>query len=623
MCGIAGIFGAWDRQAVEGMLAQLRYRGPDDEFCIGGKDFTLGACRLSIIDIGGGRQPIPNETEEIWVVQNGEIYNHPALMEGLKRAGHSFRSRSDTEVLVHLYEEKEEQFLSELNGMFAIAIWDDRKKRGFLARDRIGEKPLYYHLSDSGILYFSSEIKALLTLPFLSKKIHWPALNHFLSYKHIPAPLSIYEEIRSLPPAHALVFAQDDSGKNYISVERYWRLDFSRIWTQGLSEEEIVEALLDQLKKSVERRLISDVPIGFLLSGGIDSGLCTALAATCSPQPINTFTLAYGAQSTNPAKERDREYAAQVARRYNTCHHEGIIEAAHLEEEIPKIMSHFDEPFSGVISTYFLARVMSQHVKVAISGDGADELFGSYLSHRLAVPMEAYLRDGNEGLSLPETVHLDERDRAILKKIADNEVWRWRHKLMVFTDSEKTSLCASEVTEQFGDLSSLQHLRSYFDQLTAQDPLNRILEAEFNSQLPDQVLTYVDRLSMAHSLEVRSAYLDRDFVELAAGIEGCWKIRDGRTKYILKKAALRYLPADLVYQSKEGFLMPINQWLLQDMEPYVRASLSPARLRKQGIFNPDYVKRLLENFYQRQLHLGTKIWTLIAFQIWYETYLDG
>ena len=622
MCGVAGIFGTRDDGAVSKMLKTLRHRGPDDEFFVEGEGFTLGARRLSIIDLEGGRQPIPNEAEDIWVAQNGEIYNFPRLMEDLKRAGHRFRTRSDTEVLVHLYEEKGEAFVDDLKGMYAIAVWDGKKKRGILARDRAGKKPLYYHLSDKGVLYFASEIKALLTLPFLARRIHWPALHHYLSYKHVPAPLSIFDGIQMLPPAHYLVYSQDAESTGRVSVKRYWRLDFGRVWTQGLEEGEIVDALLAALRTSVERRLISDVPIGFFLSGGIDSGLCTALAATLSSRPIDTFTLGYGPESTTPAKERDRQCAALVSARYRTRHHEEVIESTHLEEELPRIMSHFDEPFAGVISTYFLARLISRHVKVAISGDGADELFGSYLSHRLAAPIQAYLWNGGNNLSAPEVDHLDDRDKAILKEIAEREDWRWRYKLVVFSEQEKRSLYDPAVAEQIGGLSTLDHLRLYFGDLTAKDPLNRVLEAEFNSQLPEQVLAYVDRLSMAHSLEVRAPYLDTEFLELAAGIDGLWKIREGQTKYILKKAALRYLPEELVHRPKEGFLLPINQWLLQGMEPYVRASLSPDRLRQHRLFTPDYVKSLLEGYYQGHSHLGTKLWVLIAFQIWYEAYME-
>ncbi len=604
------------------MLGKLAHRGPDDEFCVGEDDFTLGVRRLSIIDLEGGRQPIGNETEDIWAAQNGEIYNYPVLMEELKGAGHRFRTRSDTEVLVHLYEEKGEGFVHHLKGMYAVALWDGKKKKGFLVRDRTGKKPLYYHITDSGVLYFASELKALLTLPFLARKIHWPALHHYLSYKHIPAPLTIFEGIHTLPAAHYLVFKQESDGAGRISLERYWRLDFGRLWTEGRSEDEITEVLLNQLRESVRRRLISDVPIGFFLSGGVDSALCVALGATLSDQPINTFTLSYGPESTSPAKEQDREFAAQVARRYGTRHFEEQMEYKNLEEELFSIIHHFDEPFAGVVSSYFLARLISRHVKVAISGDGADELFGSYLSHRLAAPMESYIQNGRNVSCSPEVAQLDSRDQGILEQIAEGQDWLWRYKLMVFTDEEKRALYLPDMKDRLEGTSSLEHLKLYFNDLTAKDPLNRMLEAEFHSQLPDQVLTYVDRLSMAHSLEVRAPYLDTDFLELAAGAEGCWKIREGQTKFILKKAALRYLPEELVYRPKEGFLMPINQWLLKKMEPYVTSLLSPEPLQRQGLFNSEYVQNLLKQFYSGQSHLGTKLWVLIAFQIWYEAYME-
>ena len=492
-----------------------------------------------------------------------------------------------------------------------------------MTRDRVGKKPLYYHLTDKGILYFASEIKALLTLPSLTRRIHWPALHHFLSYKHVPAPLSIFEGIQMLPPAHYLVYSRDADGKGCILVKRYWHLDFDRSWTDGLEEDEIVNALLAALRAAVERRLISDVPIGFFLSGGLDSGLCTALAATFSSRPLETFTLVYGPESTTPAKEKDRQCAAFMSARYQTRHHEEVIGSAHLEDELPQIIGHFDEPFAGVISTYFLAGLIGRHVKAAISGDGADELFGSYLSHRLAAPIQAYLAKSRNGQSTPGMDHLDDRDKAILKEIADKEDWRWRYKLLVFSEEEKHSLYHPGVREQMQRLSTLDHLRLYFEDLTAKDPLNRILEAEFNSQLPDQVLAYVDRLSMAHSLEVRAPYLDTEFLELAAGIQGSFKIRAGETKYILKKAALRFLPEEIVFRPKEGFLLPINQWLLQSMELYVRFLLSQERLQRHELFRSSYVQNLVERFYRGETQLANKLWTLMVFQIWHENYMEA
>lgn len=622
MCGIAGVFGAHEEASVARMLPTLRHRGPDDEFYVARDGFALGVRRLSIIDLLGGRQPIANETGDVWVAQNGEIYNFRPLMESLKAAGHRFRSRSDTEVLVHLYEEKGEKFVDDLNGMYAIAVWDGNKRKGVLARDRLGKKPLYYHFSKNRILYFASEIKALLALPFLARRICKTALHHYLTYKHVPAPLSIFEGIQILPPAHLLIYREQD-GKAEITVRRYWQLDFGRVWTEGLSENEIVDRLLNTLRQGVERRLISDVPIGFFLSGGVDSSLCAAIAATASKQPIETFTLGYGPESTTPAKDQDRQCAAQIARHYGTKHHEEIIESSHLEDDLHDIIRHFDEPFAGVVSAYFIARRISRHVKVAVSGDGADELFGSYLSHRIAAPIQTYLRDPGHWASRPEAAHLSLQDRRRIERIAADEDWRWRYHLGVFSDEEKKSLYSGELADQLTQISTAEHLRLYFRDLTAKDPLNRILEAEIRSQLPDQVLTYADRLSMAHSLEVRSPFLDREFVELAAGMPGSLKIRNGQTKYILKKAALRFLPEEVVYRPKEGFLLPINQWLLHAMELCVKELLSHERLRRHGLFRPDYVEALVKDFYRDGAHLANKVWVLMVFQLWYETYFEN
>jgi asparagine synthase (glutamine-hydrolysing) len=622
VCGIAGIFGAKDETSVARMLRTLRHRGPDDEFCVARDRFTLGVRRLSIIDLLGGRQPVANEAGDIWVAQNGEIYNYRRLMEHLKAAGHRFCSRSDTEVIVHLYEDNGEQFVDRLDGMYAIAVWDGNSRKGILARDRVGKKPLYYHFSKKGVLYFASEIKALLTLPFLGRRICKPALHHYLTYKHIPAPFSIFDDIQIIPPGHLLIY-REGNRKAEIAIKRYWQLDFGRVWTAGLSELEIVDRLLSTLSRGVERRLVSDVPIGFFLSGGVDSSLCAAIAATASKQAIETFTLGYGPASTTEPKEQDRQYAARIARLYGTQHHEEIIEASHLEDDLHDIVQHFDEPFAGVISAYFIARRISRHVKVAVSGDGADELFGSYLSHRIAVPIQAYLRDPGQWSCRPETAHLSVQDKRLVQQIAADEDWRWRYQLGVFSDEEKRALYSRELADQLAQTSTAEHFRLYFSDLTAKDPLNRILEAEFNSQLPDQVLTYADRLSMAHSLEVRSPYLDTEFVELAAGIPGSWKIRNGQTKYILKKAALRFLPEELVYRQKEGFLLPINQWLLQSMEPYVRDLLSRERLQRHGLFRPDYVEALVKDFYAAEAHLANKVWALLVFQIWYDIYFEA
>ncbi|TKB69491.1 MAG: hypothetical protein E8D47_00175 [Nitrospira sp.] len=388
-----------------------------------------------------------------------------------------------------------------------------------------------------------------------------------------------------------------------------------------MSEEEITDRLLILLRRGVQRRLLSDVPIGFFLSGGIDSSLSTVLAAELSPAKIKTFTLTYSRESTTEGKEEDRRWARWVAERYETEHHEETIQVSNFPDNLRRILTCFDEPYAGVISTYFLAQLMSRHVKVSISGDGADELFGSYLSHRLAVPLnnyQSYRQTGDvKGLE-PFDKQLD-----FLAKLAEPEDWAWRSKLVVFSDAEKESLYAPDMSLKGKAFSSRERVRQDFLGLSACDPLNRILEAEFRTIFPDQVLAFVDRLSMAHSLEVRTAYLDTDFVSFVAGLPGKLKIKDGETKYLLKKLALKYFPSEMVYRKKEGFLMPITQWLLRDLETYVRDTLSPQRLSKHGLFRSEYVQGLVDGLYRNNSdhHAVNKVYSLLVFQEWYDLYM--
>lgn len=617
MCGIAGCFGSNEKQVVREMITTLAHRGPDDEHVIAGKDFAIGARRLSILDLPGGRQPISNERGTIWAAQNGEIYNFPEIRRQLEERGHRLQTHCDTEVLPHLYEEHGIDFVAHIDGMFAVAIWDDEDKVGLLARDRMGKKPLFYCLHD-GALFFASEIKALLRLPGFERRLNLEALHHYLSFKHVPHPSSIFSGIAILPPAHLLTYRPGREP----SVRRYWDLDFSgEGGSAGMTETEITDHLLVLLRQGVQRRLLSDVPIGFFLSGGLDSSLSTVLAAELSANKIKTFTLTYTRDSTTEGKEEDRRWARWVADRYNTEHHEETIQVTNFPENLRRILTCFDEPYAGVVSTYFLSQLISQHVKVALSGDGADELFGSYLSHRLAVPLnnyQSYQQTGDVKGLKPFDNQLD-----FLAKLAEPEDWAWRSKLFVFSDAEKESLYAPDMCLKGKTFSSRERVRQDFSGLSARDPLNRILEAEFRTIFPDQVLAFVDRLSMAHSLEVRTAYLDTDFVSFVAGLPGRLKIKDGETKYLLKKLALQYFPSEMVYRKKEGFLMPITQWLLRDLETYVRDTLSPQRLSKHGLFRPQYVQGLVDGLYQNHSdhHAVNKVYSLLVFQEWYELYM--
>lgn len=583
MCGICGIFGKNDESTLKKMLSVIPHRGPDDEFYIEGDSYCIGTRRLSIIDLEHGRQPLSNEDNSVWVAQNGEIYNFMDIRAALKDT-HHFKTNCDTESIVHLYEEYNEKFLNQLSGMFAISLWDTNKNIGILARDKVGKKPLYYFIQDNN-LYFASEIKSLLEIPDFKREINPEALNLYLSYKHIPCPLSIFGGIYQIPPSHFLTY---NSNNSTVKTERYSSYDFSA--SDLGSEEKIINNLICLLKISVKKRLVSDVPIGFFLSGGVDSSLITAIAAEVSPGPIHTFCLTYDMNSEG--KKLDEEFAREISKKYHTIHHEEQVTETNFINTFPKIISHFDEPFSGVFSTYFLSQVIAKHVKVAISGDGADELFGSYLSHRLSQIMPAEADD-----------------------------WKWRYKLLNFTDEEKQQLYSDQIKQKMKAFSTMEHLKKYFTNLTATDPLNRVLEAEFNSFFPDQVLTFVDRLSMAHSLEIRSPYLDSDFIQYAARIPGKLKIKDGETKYILKRAALRYLPEDLVFRKKEGFIMPFHIWLRDNLEKYVRATLSENRLRTHDFFNETYIQNLLDEYFIKKHEHTNKILTLLAFQIWYEMYM--
>ena len=592
MCGIAGVFGRSDQSVVARMLAALRHRGPDDGHIVSGPNFTIGTRRLSIIDVSGGRQPLSNEDNTVFAAQNGEIYNFPQLRPALLEAGHQLRTHTDTEVLPHLWEDYGEALPEHIQGMFALAVWDDRRRTGLLARDRMGKKPLYYWQS-GGALYFASELKALLTIPGFSRRLNREALHHFLGYKHVPHPLTIFEGVSVLPPAHRLLFRPGFEP----ATSRYWTLSFCRS-TPVPDEDDAVEELLSLLKTAIRRRLMSDVPIGFFLSGGIDSSLTVALAAELAPR-IKTFTLTYSDQGTTVGKEGDRRWARWVAERYGTEHHEETISFAHYPDTLPQIVRAFDEPFAGVTSTYFLSQRIAQYVKVAVAGDGADELFGSYLSHRLAAGME----------SSPI--------------VASQPDWMWRSSLLVFNDEEKAQLYSPQAHAQ-APFSTAEHVRGAFDNLTGGDPLNRMLEAEWHGIFPDQVLTFVDRLSMAHSLEVRSAFLDTDLVQFVASLPGTMKIGRGLTKRLLKLAALRRFPEEMVHRPKEGFLMPITEWMRGDLRPWAHETLHPSRLARHGIFSPPAVQALLDRLDDPgcDYRIVNKVLVLVIFQYWYEMYLQ-
>lgn len=613
MCGIAGVLGRTDAATVDTMLARVAHRGPDDQFLVSGRRFTMGARRLSILDPEGGRQPLSNEMGNVWASQNGELYNFPELRPALEERGHRFRTHCDTELLPHLYEEYGDTFAERLRGMFAVAVWDDVRGRGLLARDHTGKKPLYF-LEHDGALFYASEIKSLLAVPGFSRRLDASAIHHFLSFKHVPGPGTAFEGIRSLGPAERLVFEPGCA----LRIEKYWQPRWTPdpAWNR-MDEREAGERVAGALREAVRRRLLSDVPIGFYLSGGLDSSLSTALAATLSPGQIKTFTLTYDEDSTTPGKEEDRRWARAVSERYGTEHHEERLSFGRFAEELPRILRHFDQPFSGVVSPYFLSRLIGRHVKVALSGDGADELFGSYLSHRIAPAIAAYLAEGPAALDRPWFA----KDRELVMRIADRDVARWRSRLFVFSEEEKGALYTPAFREAVGVVSSEERLRADFADATAGDPVNAVLEGEFRGIFPDQVLAFVDRLSMAHSLETRTAYLDKEFVELAASIPGRLKVGEGEVKAILKRAAEPHLPAELIRRPKEGFVMPVNDWLLSGLRQFTDEVLSSSRVQRAGMLRPEAVAALLGRFRGGENSLANRVLSLVTLHVWWEDYL--
>lgn len=577
------------------MLGVLAHRGPDDRHLVHGDGFTLGARRLSIVDALKGRQPLSAGKPPIWAAQNGVICNFREVREELIKAdaGQRFFTDGDTELIPHLYRAYGLEFPKKLEGMYAISLFDEDRRQGVLVRDRVGEKPLYY-LEHEGALWYASEIKALLQVPGFQRSLNLEAVHHFLSYKNVPGPLSIFQGIRQLPPAHRLVWKEGAAP----SLQPYWRLNWAPL--EGTPEEaELAEEFLCLLKAGVRRRLLSDGPVGLFLSGGIDSSLVTALAAELSPTRLKTFTLAYPSGSSTPGKELDLRCAREVAERYGTDHHEAFATPSDFQREFPDIISHFDEPFAGAVSTYFLARLVSRHGKVALSGDGSDELFGSYLTHRLARPLAELSRvSGKPG-----------------------EEWHWKHRLSVFTDDEKRALYSGSSRDAFATYSTSERLQAVFGDLTARDPTNRILEAEFLTQLPDQVLAFSDRLSMAHGLEVRTAFLDTQVMEFVARLPERFKIQNKRVKAMLKTAAGPLLPSSVVDRSKEGFVLPVNRWLQGCLFTYAKEALAPSELARHDLFDQAEVQRLLTEFQSGKSSLANKILSLLSFQIWYDIYM--
>jgi asparagine synthase (glutamine-hydrolysing) len=592
------------------MSATLVHRGPDADGALTDGPVGLAARRLAIIDLKTGGQPVANEDGSIHVVQNGELYNYRELRAELDRAGHRFRTHSDTEVLVHLYEEHGLGFARRLRGMFAVAVWDSAKRRLVLARDPYGIKPLYYRCSDSAF-EFASELRAL-----PRGEVDPDALEAFLAFNSIPAPLTIFREVRKLPPGHLLVWRDGNT-----RLERFARPGPANAeQLRNGDEAELVEELRARLRDSVRAHLVSDVPVGVLLSGGIDSSALAALAAGLSGEPVRTFSIGFEERSFDELAD-----ARLVAERYGTQHRELVLrpDAALL---LPALADAFDEPFadSSALPTYLVSQLAAQDVKVALSGEGGDELFGGYYTYvadllaqrvgglaRLSQPLVERLPSSSARASFDYKAKRFAR-AAHLPPLERHHGWK-----EIFSADAR-----SELTGRRSELDPVDLLRTRFAETAGAEPLARLQDVDFGLYLVDDLLVKTDRASMAHSLEARVPYLDPAVTNLAFALPRRHRVRGLRKKVLLRKAVAPLLPQEIVRGKKRGFSIPAAAWLRGELEPFARDTLSRDAVRRQGYFRPEAVERLIDRHVAGVEDLSRQLWGLLAFTLWHERHVE-
>lgn len=632
MCAIYGYTSSKERaepEILRRMGRTLAHRGPDDsgETIQNAPEMSiaLGHKRLSIIDLSrAGRQPMSNEDGTIWLTLNGEIYNFQELRKELNHKGHRFSSRSDSEIVIHLYEELGVACLEKLEGMFAFALWDANRRILLLARDRFGKKPLHYALLESGIV-FASEIKALLQHPQVSRDIDFRSMHKYLSYEYVPAPASIFRAIRKVEPGHYVVYRHGN-----LHTHRYWDVPLTDYPVTDKTETECEEELVALLDQAVRTRLVADVPVGVFLSGGVDSGLVAALAARAAPQ-LECFTIGFDEPSFDESGR-----AAQVAHYLGIKQHIQVFHARDMLRLIPKLPSIFDEPVAdpSVVPLYLLSRFAAEKVKVVLSGDGGDELFAgyqTYQAHKLVTYFDllpefikSALRFSASRLAVSHNyLSLDFKIKQFLKGVGISSEIRfflWRG---AFSNMEMKELLTPEVQAELGHHNAYEDIFRYIADSRLTKELERILYLGMKLYLQDNNLVTVDRASMANGLEVRSPLLDRNFAEFAGRLSMDYKLRGMRTKYLLKKAAERYLPKTVVHRQKRGFGIPLAKWLTGKLRPLMLDYFSEERIRRQKIFNYAYLSRLIDEQLTKKKDNREFLWTLLVFQLWYERYIDG
>ena len=627
MCGITGFVNAngnaADRSTLERMNRAITHRGPDEDGFYVKQNAALAISRLAIIDVAGGQQPVHNANKSKWLVFNGEIYNYQSIREDLERRGHKFYTRSDTEAVVHLYEEYGAGCLDHLRGMFAFAIWDEDERSLFLARDRVGKKPLLYSHQANGDLVFGSEFQALLQHPSVSREVDNLAIDNYLAYLCVPAPQTAFKQIRKLEPGHWLTWRDGE-----IETRRYWRPDFSK--KIKITEEEAIEETTRILRESTKLRMISEVPLGAFLSGGVDSSAVVALMAQESELPVKTFSIGFEEQDYSELK-----YARRVAEHVGAEYHEFIVRPKALDV-IPTLVEHYGEPYadSSAIPTYYLSKETRKHVTVALNGDGGDESFAGYERYAAMRLAERYARVPHllrkvfveAPVSLLPSSELKRsrfRDAKRFLRGADlprtERYFRW---MSTFNRDAKHALYTPDFEASVAGQNSSSLLDEWFERANGSGIVDAAMMTDQMTYLPNDLLVKVDIASMANSLEARSPFLDHTLIEFAASLPEHIKMSGLGTKTLLKKVAARLVPREVIYRQKMGFGVPMGKWFREDMREFVREVLLSDRAMGRGVIRGEVTRRYVDEHLAAKFDHSFQLWTLLMLELWFQRFID-
>src|SRR3989454_4215868 len=619
MCGIAGIV-RWDGRPVleheiRDMCGVMVHRGPDEEGIYLADGVALGMRRLSIIDLAGGQQPVSNEDGSVWIVFNGEIYNYRELRHELQQNGHVFRTSSDTETIVHLYEDLGPRCVERLRGMFGFAIWDERKQQLLLARDRLGIKPMYYAQTRGGIA-FASELKPILQLPEISRSVNWEAAGHLFTFLATPSAQSIVDGVAKLEPARIGI-----AGRGHgLAVKRYWDVSFQP--DENATEDQLVERLREQLADAVTANQVSDVPVGAFLSGGIDSSAIVAMMAKPAAGRLKTFSIGFSESSFD-----ELQYARQVAAAFGTDHYDLVLRPDVIQI-VEDLTWYLDEPFgdTSAIPTYMVSKLAAEHVKVVLSGDGGDELFAGYEKYvvesreRRFDKIPAWLR--RAGGAVGDAMRDGMRGRRFLQHLALDGPARYLDASTMFTRDQMRRLFHDDAFDEMSRHDPWRASLAAFAPTGGGDWLAAVQHHDLQTYLPLDILTKVDRMTMAHSIEARPPLLDHKLVEFAATIPAHMRLRGGTTKYLLKRAMRGILPDAIIDRPKHGFAVPLARWFRGDLSEFARDLLLSDTCRQRGFFNTKYIETLFRQ-HDRGRDLDLQLWTILSFELWCRRFLDA